>query len=142
MTGGLRFGINKDGLGDAPNSVAKRTTEGWLILEEETEVSWKVVGPGTPVRSSDGTVVGEVTHVLGDPDEDIFDGVGFRRGFFGAHRMASWKRIERITDRAVYLNIDAAQAEQAPAYQEEHIYMVGVTGFFRHHPGWREANRF
>jgi hypothetical protein len=93
------------------------------------------------VLASDGTPVGHVTHVLGDSERDIFDGVGFRHHLWTTHRMASAKMVARITERAVSLHISAAEAEQCPAYQEEHVYRVGESGFFRHHPAWREANR-
>jgi hypothetical protein len=93
------------------------------------------------VLASDGTPVGHVTHVLGDSERDIFDGVGFRHHLWTTNRMASAKIVARITERAVSLRISAAEAERCPAYQEEHVYRVGESGFFRHHPAWREANR-
>jgi hypothetical protein len=105
--------------------------------EEEYEVSWRLIEPGMPVVAADGATVGQVTHALGDPDRDIFDGVGFRHHLWSAHRMAAAANVARVTTRAVYLSIPAIAAEAGPAYQEEHIYHVGQTGFFRHHPGWR-----
>ncbi|HKV46083.1 MAG TPA: DUF2171 domain-containing protein, partial [bacterium] len=92
---------------------------------------------GMPVIASDGTLVGHVTHVLGDSGRDIFDGVSFRRHLLGPHRMVSYAMIGRITDRAVYLNVATPAAEACPAYQEEQVYQIGQTGLFRHHLGWR-----
>jgi len=108
--------------------------------EAEDDVSWRVIDAGMPVRASDGTVVGHVTHVLGDSERDIFDGVGFRKALFSRHRMAPFSMISRITNRAVYLNVTADQADACPSYQEEHVYQIGTTGFFRHRDGWRDAN--
>jgi hypothetical protein len=109
--------------------------------DDTEEVSWRLIEPGMVVLASDGTPIGRVTHVLGDPGEDIFDGVGFRHHLWTAPRMASAATIARITERAVSLRISAAEAELCPAYQEEHVYRIGETGFFRHHEGWRASNR-
>ena len=38
-------------------------------------VSYLVLADGTPVYSSDGETVGNVEHVLGDTETDIFDGI-------------------------------------------------------------------
>jgi len=109
--------------------------------DDTEEVSWRLIEPGTAVLASDGTLIGHVTHLLGDPNRDIFDGVGFRHHLWTAHRMAAAAMVARITARAVSLRVSAAEAEQCPAYQEEHVYRIGETGFFRHHEGWRESNR-
>lgn len=37
--------------------------------------SWLAARPGLPVLSGEGDDVGEVLHILGDPGEDIFDGL-------------------------------------------------------------------
>jgi len=107
--------------------------------DDSDEVSWRVIEPGLPVVASDGTQIGRVTHVLGDPERDIFDGIGFRRHVWTRHRMAAAAMITRITERAVYLGVSAANAEECPAYEDVHVYRIGNTGFFRHHEGWREG---
>lgn len=104
---------------------------------EEYEVSWRMITQGMPVTAVDGAAVGHVTHALGDPDRDIFDGVGFRHHLWSSPRMATAAQVARVTNRGVHLSLTAAEAEAGPAYQEEHVYHVGQTGFFRHHPGWR-----
>jgi len=100
-------------------------------------VSWRMIAAGMPVVASDGTQVGRVTHALGDPDQDIFDGVGFRHHLWSSPRMAPAGLVGLITESAVHLTITAAQAEQCPAYEEEHVFKIGNTGFFRHREGWR-----
>ena len=100
-------------------------------------VSWRMIASGMPVIASDGTQVGRVTHVLGDPEEDIFDGVGFQHDRSASPRMASASVVERITDRAVYLSVSAAEAEQCAPYQEEHVFRVGTPGLFGR-LRWRE----
>ncbi|HET7264194.1 MAG TPA: hypothetical protein VFL28_05950 [bacterium] len=104
------------------------------------EVSWRLIQPGVAVLAADGTPVGRVTHVLGDPALDIFDGVGFRHHLWTANRMARASMVARITEKAITLRISAPEAEHLPAYQDEHVYRVGETGFFRHRPAWRDAN--
>lgn len=108
------------------------------MRDDDTEVSWKVIEPGTPVHAADGTPVGHVTHVLGDPERDIFHGVGFRHHLWTAHRMASATAIGRITERRISLRLSTAEVERCPAYQEEQVYRIGTTGFFRHREGWRK----
>ena len=107
--------------------------------DDTEEVSWRMIQPGMVVLASDGTAVGRVTHLLGDPDGDIFDGVGFRHHLWTAHRMAPAAAVARITEQAVTLRLSVAEAECCPAYQEEHVYRIGQTGFFRHHSGWRKS---
>jgi hypothetical protein len=109
--------------------------------EDADEVSWRVIEPGTAVVASDGTPVGRVTHVLGDPDRDIFHGVGFRRHLWTEHRMASADAIARITQREIVLRLSAAEAAQCPAYEEEQVYRIGTTGLFGRREGWRKSDR-
>lgn len=105
--------------------------------DDADSVSWRMIAAGMPVVASDGAEVGHVTHALGDPDQDIFDGVGFRHHLWSSPRMAPAAAVARITASAVHLSITAAQAEQCPPYEEEHVFKIGNTGFFRHREGWR-----
>ncbi|HEV2439900.1 MAG TPA: DUF2171 domain-containing protein [bacterium] len=107
--------------------------------DADDSVSWRMIATGMPVVASDGATVGRVTHALGDPDRDIFDGVGFRHHLWSSPRMAPAALVARITESAVHLSVPAAQAEQCPAYEEEHVFKIGNTGFFRHREGWRAS---
>jgi hypothetical protein len=71
--------------------------------------SYMTLEPGVPVLSSDGRGLGEVTHVLAEPDKDIFDGIVFSgpRG----HRFVDAPEVESIHERGVVLSLDAAAAE-------------------------------
>jgi len=54
-----------------------------------TAVSWKVIQHGWEVRSSDGLHVGVVFLVVGDENEDIFDGLAItQHGGFAFHNYA------------------------------------------------------
>lgn len=93
--------------------------------EEEYEISWLALKPGTPVIAADGKEIGHVTHVLGDLSKDIFDGVGFRSHLLGHQEMLPQRFIARITTGRVELTIgeDEARAE-SQAYQEEREFRV------------------
>jgi hypothetical protein len=74
--------------------------------------SYLTLGEGVPVYSRDGQQLGEVEHVLAEPDKDIFDGIVF--GHAGAHRFVDAPEVERIHERGVVLVLDAAGAGRLP----------------------------
>ena len=78
--------------------------------------SYITLGEGVPVYSSDGQRLGEVEHVLAEPDKDIFDGIVF--GVPGSHRFVDAPEVERIHERGVVLALDAAGAERLPEPSE------------------------
>jgi hypothetical protein len=70
---------------------------------------------GVPVYSSDGERLGEVSHVLSDPDKDIFDGVVFDTPALpGGHRFADAPEVAEIHERGVVLALPAAEAARLP----------------------------
>jgi PRC-barrel domain len=77
--------------------------------------SYMTLAAGTPVYSSDGERLGEVEHVLAEPDKDIFDGIVFDAG---GHRFVDAPEVERIHERGVVLALDAAGAERLPEPSE------------------------
>jgi uncharacterized protein YrrD len=69
--------------------------------------------PGVPVYSTDGQRLGEVEHVLAEPDEDIFDGIVFDASSLpGGHRFVDAPEVEEIYERGVLLKLDAAAAQR------------------------------
>jgi hypothetical protein len=77
--------------------------------------SYLVLEKGTPVYSSDGEGLGEIEHVLADPEADIFDGIVIDRSVLpGGHRFVDAPRIDSIHERGVVLALDAAAAESLP----------------------------
>ena len=74
--------------------------------------SYMTLREGMPVYSSDGQRLGEVEHVLAEPDKDIFDGIVFGRP--DGHRFVDAPEVERIHERGVVLALDAADAERLP----------------------------
>jgi hypothetical protein len=75
--------------------------------------SYLTLSPGIPVYSRDEQHVGEVEHVLGDPEKDIFDGIVFGGGSLeGGHRFVDAPEVDDIYERGVVLTLDAAAAAQ------------------------------
>lgn len=78
-------------------------------------ISYEVLTAGTPVYSSDGELVGHVTHVLSVPEKDVFDGIVIdERGGPGGHRFADADDVGAIHERAVTLKLDAAACRALP----------------------------
>lgn len=94
-------------------------------------IGYKVLAKGTPVVTTDGVEIGTVAKVLDNPREHIFDGLVVRtkerRVFVDA------PEVERIYERRVELNIDAAAAAQLPPYK-------GLLGALEH-DAKRRVNR-
>ena len=67
--------------------------------------------PGTPVRSSDGQEVGKLVEVLDNYRENIMDGLVMETPS-GEQKFVDAPEVERTAERAVTLNITAAEAEQ------------------------------
>jgi hypothetical protein len=87
-------------------------------------VSWKVIEHGWSVRSSDGGDIGAVFLVVGDENEDIFDGLAIthHRGF-AVHNYADLphyveaSQVASIDDSGeVTLAITAEEAKSLPVH--------------------------
>ncbi len=98
------------------------------ILSPDDEISWLALEAGTKVLSQDGRLVGHVTHVLGDLEEDIFDGIGVRHGLIG-QIMLPRSAVGTITRAAVHLTVPEAEVGQvAKVYAEERIFRAQQSG--------------
>jgi hypothetical protein len=64
--------------------------------------------PGTPVRSSDGQEVGALVEVLDNYRENIMDGLVMET-LSGERKFVDAPEVERTAERAVTLNITAAE---------------------------------
>ena len=77
--------------------------------------SYLTLAEGLAVYSRYGELLGEVEHVLAEPDKDIFDGIVFDAGpLTGGHRFVDAPEVERIHERGVVLALDSADAERLP----------------------------
>jgi hypothetical protein len=76
--------------------------------DEGVAVHYTALQPGTPVISSDGVEVGSVVEVLDNYREHIFDGLVIETAS-GDRRFVDAPEVERTAERAVTLNITAAE---------------------------------
>ena len=101
-------------------------------MEDEGDpIGYKVLPRGTAVVTSDGVEIGKVVKALDNAREHIFDGIVVRtkdrKVFVDA------PEVERIYERRVTLNIDAAAAAELPPYR-------GMLGAMEHNAK-RRVNR-
>jgi hypothetical protein len=88
-----------------------------------TAVSWKVIQHGWSVRASDGEDIGVVFLVVGDENEDIFDGLAITHKGVAVHNYADRphyveaSRVASIDDSGeVTLSITAEEAKSLPVH--------------------------
>ena len=67
--------------------------------------SWLVVEPGWKVVDADGREVGQVEEVVGDPDDDIFNGLTVSSGLLKTARYVPAERVAEITEGRVRLDL-------------------------------------
>ena len=77
--------------------------------------SYLALAPGLPVFTSDGEELGDVEHVLAEPDADVFDGIVIDAG---GHRFVDAPHVDRIYERGVVLGLSRAEAEDLPEPSE------------------------
>lgn len=81
--------------------------------------SYLSLKPGVPVYSCDGESIGEVEHVLADPDADIFDGLVLDTSVLpGGHRFVDADQVEEIFERGVLLKLERSAAHRLPEPSE------------------------
>jgi len=81
--------------------------------------SYRTLGKGAEVYSRDGAKLGEVEHVLADPDADIFDGIVLDTSVLpGGHRFVDARQVDEVFERGVLLRVDRAAAETLPEPSE------------------------
>jgi hypothetical protein len=81
--------------------------------------SYLTLKPGDAVHSSDGEKVGEVEHVLSEPEVDVFDGLVIDTSVLpGGHRFADASDVAGVYERGVVLKQSAAEAERLPQPSE------------------------
>ena len=94
-------------------------------MQPAFEVSWHAIEPHWKVVGRGGEDLGEVHAVVGDRDEDIFDGLAITRrgGPSALHavvdkpRYVGYEQVAGIEQGLVRLRIDAAQADQLPPHE-------------------------
>lgn len=79
--------------------------------------SWLVVEKGWKVLAADGTDVGSVAEVLGDPNRDIFDGLSVSLGLISRNVYVPSEQVTEIVEGAVRLSLDAESVKQLDPYE-------------------------
>jgi hypothetical protein len=80
--------------------------------------SWLAVRPGWKVLAADGSEIGEVDEVVGDENEDIFDGISISVTALGQPRFVEAEQIGRIEEGEVHLSLDHEAAAQLQQYRQ------------------------
>ena len=80
-------------------------------IDDGHAVHYLAVERGVPVYGSDEQVVGKVVEVLDNHREHIMDGIVFETAD-GVRRFVDAPEVQRTAERAVTLNITAAEAAQ------------------------------
>jgi PRC-barrel domain len=82
-------------------------------IDDGHAVHYTALTRGTPVYSSDEEQIGTVVEVLDNYRENIFDGLVIEVSG-GGRRFVDAPEVARTAERAVTLNITAAQAAELP----------------------------
>jgi hypothetical protein len=81
-------------------------------MTEDEPASYLTLREGTAVQTRDGVAIGKVSHVLADPNSDIFDGLVIDGG--GRHCFADGSQVASIDTGLVTLTVDSQAAERLP----------------------------
>jgi len=85
-------------------------------IDDGHALSYTALPTGIPVYSSDEVEVGTVREVLDNAREHIFDGIVMENRD-GVRVFVDAPEVARTAERAVTLNIDAAQAAELPSHK-------------------------
>jgi hypothetical protein len=81
-------------------------------------VSWFMIERGWKVLAADGSEVGQVDEVVGDSNEDIFNGLAIATSGAGKPRYVPAEQVAEITDGVVRLSLGPEQVGQLEEYVE------------------------
>jgi len=77
--------------------------------------SYLALEPGVAVFARDGEKLGDVHHVLADPEVDVFDGIVIDSSALpGRLQFADAVQVDQIYERGVVLALGRADAERLP----------------------------
>lgn len=81
-------------------------------------VSWFVVEPGWKVADSQGQEIGSVDEVVGDSNNDIFNGLSIATSLLGRPRYVPSELVGTITQGRVQLKINKEQVDRLDEFEE------------------------
>jgi uncharacterized protein YrrD len=70
-------------------------------------VSWLVIEPGWKVVAADGSDVGRVEEVVGDEENDIFNGLAVNTGMLGKPKVVPAENVAEIVEGEIRLDLPA-----------------------------------
>jgi uncharacterized protein YrrD len=82
-------------------------------------VSWFVIEPGWRVVASDGAEVGQVAEVVGDTEDDIFNGLAVSSGLLGRPKYVPAERVAEIVEGEVRLDVAAKAIEHLDDHEQQ-----------------------
>jgi hypothetical protein len=101
-------------------------------------IAWTAITQHEEVVASDGGKLGTVADVLGTGETGIFHGLAVHTHLFQHPVEVPADTVDSITESRITLKIDSEAFKALPKYDEEPSYTLGISGLFRHRPGWRE----
>lgn len=81
-------------------------------------VSWLVVEPGWAVVDAEGNRLGQVKEIVGDQNDDIFNGVAVSGGLLKPTRYVPAEVVDGIENGLVRLRISRADFERLGEHDE------------------------
>jgi uncharacterized protein YrrD len=79
-------------------------------------VSWLMIEPGWTVVDAHGEQIGRIEEVVGDTEDDIFNGLAVSTGLLRKPRYVPAEQVAEITEGQVQLKLPAEHVERL----EEH----------------------
>jgi hypothetical protein len=81
-------------------------------------VSWFVIEPGWKVVDAQGHEVGSVDEVVGDSNNDIFNGLSISTSLLGRPRYVPSEQVGTITQGRVQLKLDRDKVDRLDEFEE------------------------
>jgi len=81
-------------------------------------VSWFVIEPGWKVVDTEGKEIGSVDEVVGDSNDDIFNGLSISMSLLGRPSYVPSEQVGAITEGRVQLKINRDKVEGLAEFEE------------------------
>ena len=81
-------------------------------------VSWLVIEPGWEVVGRDGREIGKIESVVGDSEEDIFNGLAVSTGLLDRPRYVPSEQVGEITEGRVQLTLSEDELKALGEFEE------------------------
>lgn len=87
------------------------------MSDDDAQVSWMTLEPGTKVVTREGEELGSIGEVVADHQKDIFSGVTVRSGLLSKDTFVPADKIDQMTEGSVRLTISKAEADALEDYE-------------------------